>query len=165
MAAPRHQWGGHLAAELLGERLRVLGPTWKAHERSDVAEDGRACRLVHLRQVLVGDREAQAVLAGLGEDRGERFGGEVLELIDVQEEVAAVGFSGTSARLMAASCRPVTSKEPSSVDASSPMRPLLRLTSRILPSSMTRAQVERRYGLRPGSRARTGELTKCPTLF
>lgn len=85
---------GELAAELLGENLGVLGTDLEGAEAADVAENGIAGRLVHLRQVLVGNREVQAILAGLGEDRRECFRGVVLEFIDVEIEVGAVGLCG-----------------------------------------------------------------------
>ena len=67
--------------------LRVLRSHLKGEQGADVAEQGRFRLLVHLGQVLIGEREAQPVLPGLGQDRRERFGGEVLKLVDVDEEI------------------------------------------------------------------------------
>ncbi len=47
--------------------------------------------------VLVGHDEVEAIFSRFGEDRGERVGGEVLELIDIKEEVAALVFGDVGA--------------------------------------------------------------------
>ena len=65
---------------------------------------------------------------------------------------------------MAASWMPVTRSEPKSIEASSPMRPLLRFTIRMRPSSRTdrRSRVLRPC---PTMARRIGWLRNCPTLF
>ncbi len=62
-------------------------PTWKVIIEANVAEDGVGSRVVELLEVLVGDGQVEAVFAGFAEDRGERAGGEVLELVDVEVDV------------------------------------------------------------------------------
>ena len=69
-----------VAAELLGENLCVLGAHLEAEQGSHVSEHGVCGVLVHLGKILIGDREIEPVLAGLGENRGEALGREVLEL-------------------------------------------------------------------------------------
>ena len=79
-------------AHLLGKPHRVVGADLEGDDRADVAEDGVGGLVVELGQILVGDDQGEAVLAGLTEDGGEAAGGEVLELVDVEAEVAAVGL-------------------------------------------------------------------------
>jgi hypothetical protein len=50
-----------VAVELLGKELGVLSTDLEGQLAADVAEHGGHCGLVHLGQVLVGDRERQAV--------------------------------------------------------------------------------------------------------
>ncbi len=77
---------------MLGETHRVVGADLEGDHRADVAEDGVRGLVVELRQILVGDDQGEAVLAGFAEGAGEAAGGEVLELVDVKAEVAAVGL-------------------------------------------------------------------------
>ncbi len=81
-------------AHLWGEAFCVVGADLEGDDRADVAEDGVRGLFVELRQVLVGDDQGEAVFAGLAEDAGEAAGGEVLELVDIEAEVAAVGLGG-----------------------------------------------------------------------
>jgi hypothetical protein len=73
--------------EYLGELAGKVGGIFGAHaERDDsagVAEDRMAHIRFELVQVLVGYREAQSVLAHLGEHVGDRDCREALEFIDV----------------------------------------------------------------------------------
>ena len=87
-------FGGELAgvfAHLWGEAVGVVGADLEGDDRVDIAEDGVRGLVVELGQILVGDDEGEAVFAGLAEDAGEAAGGEVLELVDVEAEVAAGG--------------------------------------------------------------------------
>ena len=126
--------------ELLTQLLGVIGTHLEAHHRTHIAEHGvlELCALIadqKLRHVLVGHREAQTVFTCFREDRGEGFGGEVLELVNVQEK-SRRSFSGISARLMASSWNLVTSIEPRKAEVSSPSFPLLRFTRMIFPVSI-----------------------------
>ena len=80
--------------ELLGEDWGVVGGDAERDGRTDVAEDGVADGVGHLGDVLVGDGEIEAVFASFGENDSEGVGGEVLELVDVEVEGAAVGDVG-----------------------------------------------------------------------
>ena len=111
----------------------------------------------------MGKGQTETELAGFPQNRREGFGGEVLELIDVEEEWPR-SASGTSARLMAASCKEVMSSEPSSPDASSPSLPFDRFTSSIRPSSRTRRRSSLFVGW-PTMLRRSGDETNWPTLF
>lgn len=79
-------------AELFGEDFRVVRADLEGDDRTDVAEHGIGGRIVQLLEVLMGDGQAQAILASLAQDRSERAGREVLELVDVEIEVATLGF-------------------------------------------------------------------------
>ncbi len=84
-------------AHLFGELHCVVGADLEGDHRADVAEDGVGRRFIKLGEVLVGDDQGEAVLAGLAEDGREAAGGEVLELVNVQAEVAAVGLGDVGA--------------------------------------------------------------------
>ncbi len=88
-------FGQNHLLELQAERLGVVGAHLEHAHTAHVAEHGIPERGVlvvdeELVHVLMRHRQVQAVLARLGEDRSEGLGGEVLELIDVQVEVAAL---------------------------------------------------------------------------
>jgi hypothetical protein len=92
-----------------------------------------------LMEVLVGNREADAVLAQFRKCIDEREGREALELIDVDEKVTPCVGTGASARLNAASPTAVTRRPPRRDEPSSPNRPLARLTRSIrMPSGQLR---------------------------
>ena len=84
-------------AHLLGEAFGVVGADLEGDDGPDVAKDGVGGLFVELGEVLVGDDQGEAVLAGLAEDGREAAGGEVLELVDVEAEVAAVGLGDVGA--------------------------------------------------------------------
>ncbi len=70
-------------AELFGEDFCVVRADLEGDDRTDVAKHGIGGRFVKLLQVLVGDCQAQAILASLAQDRSERAGCKILELVDV----------------------------------------------------------------------------------
>ena len=80
--------------KLLGEDGGIIGGDAEGDGGADVAEDGVADGVGHLGDVLVGNGEIEAVFASLGEDDGERVGGEVLEFVHVEVEGTAVGDVG-----------------------------------------------------------------------
>ena len=80
--------------KLLGEDGGIIGGDTEGDGGADVAEDGVADGVGHLGDVLVGNGEVEAVFASFGEDDGEGVGGEVLELVHVEVEGAAVGDIG-----------------------------------------------------------------------
>ena len=80
--------------ELFGEDRGVVGGNAEGDGGTDVAEDGIADGVGHLGDILVGDGEVEAVFAGFGKNDGEGIGGEVLELVDIEIEGAAVGDVG-----------------------------------------------------------------------
>ena len=104
-------------------------PTWKVIIEANVAEDGVGSRVVELLEVLVGDGQVEAVFAGFAEDRGERAGGEVLELVDVEVDVGLLDGGDEEG-----------SEQRGAL--SSPTRPLLRLMMRTFPLSI----ISRRLG-------------------
>ena len=61
-------------------------------EGADVAEDCGTDWLGDLFDVLMREGEVEPVFPGFGEDGGKGIGGEILEFIYEQKEVAAVGF-------------------------------------------------------------------------
>ncbi|QHU91112.1 hypothetical protein GWK75_01375 [Candidatus Saccharibacteria bacterium oral taxon 955] len=73
-------------------------------------------------------------------------------------------MSGISERLMAASWILVTRNDPRIPALSSPIRPLLRLTTRILPSSIIWRILNVDFGW-PMMLRITGLAVKAPTLF
>ena len=90
--------GANFVPELAGEHSGISMADSEGDEVSDVAEycgaDGRG----QLVDVLVRQGEGEAILAGLGEDGGERFCGEVLELIHHEQEGHAFVFGAAAAR-------------------------------------------------------------------
>ena len=80
--------------ELLGEDGGVVGGDAEGDGGADVAKDSVTDGVGHLGDVLVGNGEIEAVFAGFGEDDGEGVGGEVLELVNIEIEWAAIGDVG-----------------------------------------------------------------------
>src|SRR5690606_9413680 len=78
------------------EQFCILGADGEAQQVARVAEDGGSYLLRHLGDVLVSQCQVEPVLARLGENLDEARGGEVLELVDVEEEVAPLGFRKVS---------------------------------------------------------------------
>ena len=64
----------------------------EGNEGADVSKDCTAHRERHLLDVLVCQREAEAVFACLGKNGSEGIGGEVVEFVEEQKEVAPFAF-------------------------------------------------------------------------
>ncbi len=90
--------GTNFVPELAGEHSGICMADSEGDEVSDVAEYCRADRRGQLIDVLVRQGEGEAILAGLGEDGGEGFRGEVLELIHHEQEGHAFVFGAAAAR-------------------------------------------------------------------
>jgi hypothetical protein len=90
--------GRYGVAELLGDRFGIGVAHAERNERSHVAEHRATDRLRQLIDVLVRERETEAILPRLRQNRGECVGGKILELVDEQVEVLALGFRLRSAR-------------------------------------------------------------------
>jgi hypothetical protein len=76
-------------SELAGQDLGVRVAHPEGQQGSHVSEDRCADRLGELLEILVGEREREAVLPSLGEDRLEAIRREVVELVDREMEVSA----------------------------------------------------------------------------
>ena len=87
-----------LLSELLSELLGVVTADLEAHDRTDVAEDGTRGVVIELAEVLMSDRQTQTVLASFAQDGGKAARREVLELVDAEEEVAALCFGDVGSR-------------------------------------------------------------------
>ncbi len=81
---------GENGGEGLDHEIGVGDADATADDRADVPEEGFADFVGELGHELVSDDEVEAVLAGLGENRLEGVGGEVLELVDVEAEILAL---------------------------------------------------------------------------
>ncbi len=90
--------GANFVSELAGEDCGIGMADSEGDEVSDVAEYCGADRRGQLVDVLVRQGEGEAILAGLGEDGGECFRGEVLELIHHEQEGHACVFGSAAAR-------------------------------------------------------------------
>ena len=84
--------------ELAPKHLGIGVTDAERHQSPDVPEDRLTHRQGKLVDVLVGEREAEPVFAGFGEDGGEGVRAEVLELVDEQMEVAAFRLRDRTAR-------------------------------------------------------------------
>lgn len=80
------------SAEFAVQDFRIGLPDPEGDERTDIAENGTAHCRRNLLDVLMREREAEAVFARFGEDADEGVGGEVLKFIDEEEEVPALGL-------------------------------------------------------------------------
>jgi hypothetical protein len=78
--------GANFVSELAGEDCGIGMADSEGDEVSDVAEYRGTDRRGQLIDILVRQGEGEAILACLGEDGGEGFGGEVLELIHHEQE-------------------------------------------------------------------------------
>ena len=76
--------------ELLGENWRIISRNSERNHGADVAENRIANRVAHLGNVLVGNGQIKAIFSSLRQNSRKRIGGEVLELVDVKIEWAAV---------------------------------------------------------------------------
>lgn len=76
--------------ELPGDHRPVLGAGSEGDEGPDVPQDGIPQLAVKLAQVLMGKRQADAVLTELGQHRRQGERGEDLELVQVDEEGASL---------------------------------------------------------------------------
>jgi hypothetical protein len=90
--------GTNFVSELAGEDCSIGMADSEGDEVSYVAEYSGTDRRGQLINVLVRQSEGEAILAGLGEDGGERFCGEVLELIHHEQEGHAFVFGAAAAR-------------------------------------------------------------------
>ena len=81
---------GAVAGELTGHDGRIGGTRAEAHPGADITQNGVEHTLAKLRGVLVSEDEAQRVLSELREHVGEGFGGEGVELVDIEEEGSAL---------------------------------------------------------------------------
>ena len=90
---------GELRGKLRLEERGVLVADAEGDQVTDVAEDGvDDARVRDLREELVGEDQADAELAGLGQQRDEALGGERLELVDVDVEQATLLLRQSLAR-------------------------------------------------------------------
>jgi hypothetical protein len=89
--------GANFVPELAGENCGIGMADSEGDEVSDVAEYSGTDRRGQLINVLVRQSEGEAILAGLGEDGGEGFGGEVLEFINHEQEGHAFVFGAAAA--------------------------------------------------------------------
>ena len=90
--------GANFVSEFAGEDCSIGMADSEGDEVSDVAEYCGADRRGQLIHVLVRQGEGEAILACLGEDGGEGFGGEVLELIHHEQEGYTFVFRAAAAR-------------------------------------------------------------------
>ncbi len=81
--------GRKLRGELLGQDPGIGRPHPKGDEGADVPEDRMPDFVIELVEILVREDKADPVFAQLREHGGEVLRGEGLELIEVEEEVAA----------------------------------------------------------------------------
>ena len=65
---------------------RILRRDTEADEGSDVSEQAVGDVVRNLLDILMCDRQSEPVLPSLGKDLVEGLGGEILELVDIQEE-------------------------------------------------------------------------------
>ena len=79
------------AVELPRKVRRILGADAEGDEGTDVAKDSVPDVGGELVQILMADGEPEPVLAHLGEHVGKRERREALELVDIHEEVPALG--------------------------------------------------------------------------
>ena len=77
-------------AKLAGKTLGVERADAEGDERSGIAEDSVLQAFRQLRNCLVRRDQRETPLARFREDRCETVGREVLELVDIQREVAAL---------------------------------------------------------------------------
>jgi hypothetical protein len=80
---------GEGLAEFPREDFRVGVADAEGDERADVAEHGLPDGKRELVDVLMREGKAEAILAGFGENGSEGVGGEIVELVDVEKEIAA----------------------------------------------------------------------------
>jgi hypothetical protein len=88
-------FGGNLAgvfAELLGDAFCVVAADLEGDDGADVAEDGVGGFFVELGQILMGDDQQKAILAGFAEDGCKTSGSKVLEFINVKRRITAFDF-------------------------------------------------------------------------
>ena len=76
--------------ELLGKNRRIVSGNSERNHGADVAENRIANRVAHLGNVLVGNGQVKTIFSSLRQNSRKRIGGEVLELVDVKIEWAAV---------------------------------------------------------------------------
>ena len=81
--------GGELLPELLPQHLRVGAPDTEGNERPHVPKHRLPDWKRELVHVLMRQRQAEPILARLGQNRRERIRAEVLELVNEQVEIAA----------------------------------------------------------------------------
>lgn len=72
--------------ELAHDHRRILRPEPKRDQSAGIAEHGMPDLILKLEQMLVGQREPDAIFAELRHHVGESQGGERLELIHVEKE-------------------------------------------------------------------------------
>ena len=83
--------------EFLGQQFRVGVADAKSDHGAGVAEHGLPDFGRELVEVLVGEGQAQPILAGFGQNRRKAVGCEVVEFVNEQIEVAAIGFGRVGA--------------------------------------------------------------------
>ena len=81
-----------VVSEFAGDHFAVGVADAEGEQGADVAKHGLADGERELVDVLMREREAERVFAGLGEDRREGVRGEVMKFVDEEEKVSALGF-------------------------------------------------------------------------
>lgn len=79
---------------MFNQNWGIVGGDAEGNGGADVAKYGVTYSVGHLGDVLVSDGEIEPVFARFGQNNGERIGGKVLELINVEIEGATVGDIG-----------------------------------------------------------------------
>src|SRR3989344_932230 len=86
-----HVVGGESRVKFALERFRVRGSNAKQNNGSYVSEnrifDLGAILGNQLSNILVRDRQIQAIFSCLGKNRGKRFGREILKFVDIEIEI------------------------------------------------------------------------------
>ncbi len=82
---------GHVyRTELLGKGRGIHGPEAEHHLAADIAKDSLEHLALGLHDMLMGQGQAQPILAGLGEHPRESRGRKGMELIDMDHEGATL---------------------------------------------------------------------------
>jgi len=79
-----------LLAKICGKNFRVIGANSKRNHCTHISENRGARFWRKLIDILVSERQTQAIFSGFGEARREAARGEIMKLIDEQVKVASV---------------------------------------------------------------------------
>ena len=79
-----------LRLKLFSEDRAVVGGDAEWNHCTNVAEDGVAHRVLHLADILIRNSKIETVFARFGQNRCKAISGEILELVDIQVERAAI---------------------------------------------------------------------------